>query len=156
MKRELLTRNSNNGYSLIELVTVLGILAIIFLFSQTWIISQLPKWRLNGAVRQVVSDFMATKSQAVIQGNKHRITFLDAHRYSILDDDNNNGRPDPAEHVAIRDIHTEYEDVILTATNHPIFHPRGTASNLATVTLSNAAGSKVITVGITGRVTIKS
>ncbi len=156
MKRELLTRNSNNGYSLIELVTVLGILAIIFLFSQTWIISQLPKWRLNGAVRQVVSDFMATKSQAVIQGNKHRITFLDAHRYSILDDDNNNGRPDPAEHVAIRDIHTEYEDVILTTTNHPIFHPRGTASNLATVTLSNAAGSKVITVGITGRVTIKS
>ena len=148
--------NKSRGYSLIELVTVLGILAIIFLLSQSWLVTQLPKWRLNGAARQVVSDFMATKTQAVTQGNKHRITFLDMHRYSILDDDNNNGRPDPTEHVAIRDIHTDYEDVMLTTTNHPIFHPRGTASNLATVTLSNSAGTKVITVGITGRVTIKS
>lgn len=149
-------RNASAGYSLIEMVTVLGILAIVFLFSQFWLVSQLPKWRLQGATRQVVSDFIETKSQAVTQGNKHRVTFLDAHRYSILDDDNNNGRPDPAEHVAIHDIHTDYEDVMLTSTNHPIFHPRGTASNLATVTLSNAAGSKVITVSITGRVTIKS
>ncbi len=148
--------NASSGYSLIELVTVLGVLAITFLLSQSWLVTQLPKWRLNGAARQVVSDFMATKTQAVTQGNKHRITFLDRHRYSILDDDNNNGRPDPTEHVAIRDIHADYEDVMLTTTNHPIFHPRGTASNLATVTLSNSAGTKVITVGITGRVTIKS
>ena len=156
MKCDGSQKKSLGGYSLIELMTVLGILSIVFLFSQHWLVSQLPKWRLNGAARQVVSDFMAAKTQAVIQGNKHRITFLDAHRYSILDDDNNNGRPDPAERVAIYDIHIDYEDVMLTTTNHPIFHPRGTASNLATVTLSNSAGSKVITVGITGRVTVKS
>lgn len=156
MKHDKSPKNEDSGYSLIELVTVLGILSIVFLFSQSWLISQVPKWRLNGATRQVVSDFMATKTHAVTQGNKHRITFLDGHRYSILDDDNNNGRPDPSEHVAIHDIHIDYEDVMLTTTNHPIFHPRGTASNLATVTLSNSAGTKVITVGITGRVTIKS
>ena len=156
MKSDKPQGEASGGYSVIELVTVLGILAIVFLFSQNWLVSQLPKWRLNGAVRQVVSDLMAAKAHAVTQGNKHRITFLDAHRYSILDDDNNNGRPDPTEHVAIRDIRTDYEDVILTSTNHPTFHPRGTASNLATVTLTNSSGSRVITVGITGRVTIKS
>ncbi|WP_454061002.1 GspH/FimT family pseudopilin [Candidatus Nitrospira salsa] len=156
MNSDLTQPRARNGYSLIELVTVLGLLSIMVLFSQSWLVSQLPKWRLNGAVRQVVSDLMAAKTQAVTQGNKQRITFLDAHRYSILDDDNNNGKFDPNELLTMRDIHTDYEDVSLATTNHPIFHPRGTASNLATVTLSNSAGSKRVTVGITGRVTIKS
>ncbi|WP_447970276.1 GspH/FimT family pseudopilin [Nitrospira sp. M1] len=156
MKLNVTSLQARGGYSLIELVTVLGLLAIVFLFSQSWLASQLPKWRLNGAVRQVVSDFMAAKTKAVTQGNKQRITFLDAHRYSMLDDDNNNGKPDPMELLSIRDIHLDYEDVMLVSTNHPIFHPRGTASNLATVTLSNAAGMKRVTVGITGRVKIQS
>ena len=156
MMRKHSQRPAQEGYSLIELITALGVLAIIFLFSQNWLISQLPNWRLNGAVRQVVSDLMAAKTHAVTQGNKHRVTFLDAYRYSILDDDNDNGRQDPNENITIRDIRIDYEDVMLTSTNHPIFHPRGTASRLATVTLTNAAGSKVISVGITGRVTIKS
>ncbi len=156
MNCSVMNKKPQEGYSIIELVTVLGILAIVFLFSQSWLVSQIPKWRLNGAVRQVVSDCMAAKSQAAIEGNKHRITFLDAYRYSILDDDNNDGRPDLTEDIIIRDIRTDYKDVQLTTTNHPIFHPRGTASNLATITLSNSAGSRVVTVGITGRVTIKS
>jgi hypothetical protein len=34
--------------------------------------------------------------------------------------------------------------------------PRGTASNLASITLSNSAGKRIITVSITGRVKVKS
>ena len=147
---------NEGGHSVVELVIALGILGIIMLFGQTWLMSQVPKWRLNGAVRQVVSDFMAAKTQAVTQGNKHRIRFLDDYRYSILDDDDNDGRPDPNERLIVRDIRVDFKDVVLTSTNHPIFHPRGTASNLATITLSNAAGSRVVTVGITGRVSVKS
>ena len=154
MRRHMTYHDS--GFSVVEMMAVLGILAIILLFSESWLVSQLPKWRLNGAVRQVVSDLSAAKARAVSQGNKQRINFLDTHRYSILNDENNNGRLDPAEHMAIRDIHSDYNDVTLTSTNNPIFHPRGTASNLATVTISNSAGLKRVTVGITGRVTIKS
>ncbi|MCA9471293.1 MAG: GspH/FimT family pseudopilin [Nitrospirales bacterium] len=152
----LFNSGERDGYSLIELVIVLGILGIVLLFGQTWLMSQIPKWRLNGAVRQVVSDFMAAKTQAVTQGNKHGIRFLDDYRYSILDDDNNDGKPDPNERLIVRDIRTDYDGVMIASTNHPIFHPRGTASNLATITLSNTAGSKVVTVGITGRVSVKS
>ena len=53
-------------------------------------------------------------------------------------------------------VKTDYFDVTLTSTNNPIFHPRGTASNLGTVTLKNSAGSKRISVGITGRVKVQS
>ncbi|UCE64794.1 MAG: GspH/FimT family pseudopilin [Nitrospirota bacterium] len=148
--------NSNRGYTLVELMIVMSIFIMVALLSQSWLTSQLPKWRLNGATRQVVSDFRGAKMQAVIQGNKHRVTFVDAHHYNILDDDNSNGKPDPGELLVTRNIQTDYIDVTLTSTNNPIFHPRGTASNLGTVTLKNSAGSKSISVGITGRVKVQS
>jgi type IV fimbrial biogenesis protein FimT len=148
--------SSDRGYTLMELVIVMSILIMVALLSQSWLTSQLPKWRLNGATRQVASDFMGAKMQAVTQGNKHRVTFLDNHHYTILDDDNSNGKPDPGELLVTRNIQTDYIDVTLTSTNNPIFHPRGTASNLGTVTLKNSAGSKSISVGITGRVKLQS
>ena len=133
----------------------MSILFMVAVLSQTWLTSQLPTLRLNGATRQVVSDFMGAKMQAVTQGNKHRVTFLDDQQYTILDDDNSNGKPDPGERLVTRDIQTDYVDVTLTSTNNPIFHPRGTASNLGTVTLKNSAGSQSISVGITGRVKVQ-
>lgn len=139
-----------------ELLMVMGILMVITMLSQNWLASQLPKWRLNGATRQVVSDFMEAKMQAVTQGNKYRVTFADHRRYSILDDDNNNGRSDPGERLFTRDIQRDFIDVTVASTNDPIFNPRGTASNLGTVTLTNSAGSNAVSVGITGRVKIQA
>ena len=144
------------GFSLTELVMVMGIVVILGLLSQTWLGSQLPKWRLNGAARQLVSDLMAAKMKAVTQGTKHRVSFLDSHRYTVLEDKNNNGKPDRGEPLVERDVQNAYGDVTLMSTNNPIFHPRGTASNLATVTVSNSAGTTTITVGITGRVKVKT
>ena len=147
--------DSDRGYTLIELVVVMSLLLIVALLGQYWLSSQMPRWRLDGATRQVVSDFMEAKMQAVTQGNKYRVTFLDDRYYTILDDDNSNGKPDPGELLVTRNIQTEYSGVTLTSTNNPIFLPRGTASNLGTVTLKNSAGSKSISIGITGRVKVQ-
>lgn len=138
-----------------ELLITVGIIGMVAGISGLWLASQIPKFRLQGATRHVMSDLMATRMRAVSQGNKFRITFLDPRQYTILDDDNNNGKADPGEHVETRDIQSEYRDVTLSSTNNPIFHPRGTASNLATVTIQNAAGSKALTVSMTGRVKLK-
>ena len=135
---------------------VMGMLVILGSLGQSWLNAQLPKWRLNGAARQLASDLMAAKMKAVTQGTKHRVSFLDSYRYTVLEDQNNNGKPDLGEPLVERDVQNDYRDVTLTSTNNPIFHPRGTASNLATVTMSNSAGSKTITVGITGRIKVTS
>lgn len=119
-----------------------------------WFKTQIPFFEINGAVRQLRSDFLKARMKAVQEGNKYRITFVDSHQYRILDDDNNNGVPDFSEKVISRDLHSEFHGLTLESTNNPIFHPRGTASNLATVTLSNSSGSKKIKIGITGRVTV--
>jgi hypothetical protein len=42
--------------------------------------------------------------------------------------------------------------VTVRANNAPVFHPQGTVSGLATVTVANSRGSYRITVAITGRI----
>ena len=153
LKRFLLC---TRGFTFTELIIVLGIIGVILMFAQTWVVSQLPHWRLNGAARQVTSDLLGAKMKAVIERNRQRVFFQDNHRYVLLDDDNNNGKSDPGEHLIARDIQESYRDVMMTATNNPSFLPRGTASSLASITLSNSAGKRIITVSITGRVKVKS
>ena len=146
----------SKGFTLTELLIVLGIMGVALMLGGAWLTSQLPNWRLNGAVRQVVSDLLAAKMKAVVERNKQRVIFQDDHRYVLLDDDNNNGKSDPDEHIEDRDIQENYRDVMMTASNNPSFLPRGTASSLASIILSNSAGKRIITVSITGRVKVKS
>lgn len=146
----------SRGFTLTELLIVLGIMGVGLMLSATWLSSQLPNWRLNGAARQVVSDLLSAKMKAVVERNRQRVIFQDDHRYVLLDDDNNNGKSDPGENLENRDIQESYRDVVMTASNNPSFLPRGTASSLASITLSNSAGKRIITVSITGRVKVKS
>jgi hypothetical protein len=44
------------------------------------------------------------------------------------------------------------EGVSVRANNAPVFHPQGTVSGLATITVSNAKGAYAITIAITGRI----
>ncbi len=142
------------GYTLTELVIILGLLGILGMLGGVWFKMQIPSFELNGAVRQLRSDFLKARMKAVQEGNKYHITFVDSHQYRILDDDNNNGIPDGSEKVVSRNLHSDFHGLTLQSTNNQIFHPRGTASNLATVTLSNSSGTKKVKVSITGRVTV--
>ena len=74
------------GLTLMELMIVLGIISITILFTNMWLTTQLPHWRLNGAVRQVVSDLASAKMKAVVERNRHRIFFQDDRHYLILND----------------------------------------------------------------------
>ena len=134
---------------------VLGILAVVVGLSGIWLSSQLPQYRLNGAVRQIRADLQAAKAQAVRQGNPVRVFFTGPQHYDILNDINNNGSADPGEAVEPRSILEEFPGVVIESNKDLIFNPRGTASNFGTVRVSNALGEKRITIAMTGRVRVK-
>ena len=147
----------SSGYTLTELFIVLAILSVVLGMSGVWLTSQLPHYRLNGAVRQIRADLLAARTQSVRQGNRFRVLFTDAWHYDILDDDNDNGRADPGEAVESRSILEDFEGVTIhsPSVRNPSFHPRGTAAIL-TITVSSTAGEKKITISKTGRVRISS
>jgi len=141
------------------MMIVIAVFAIVASIAIPNFMSLLPGIRLNGAARQVMGDLMAARMKAVKENNEFRV-FFDSpsdNQYQILDDDDNDGAINTGvEATTIKNIQDEYHDVTFSnpSGNSPIFHPRGTASDLTTLTLSNSSGSKTVTISIAGRVKI--
>ena len=142
------------GFSIIEMLVVLFIIAILAGIAIPVYISMKPVIRLSGATRHLMEDLMWARIQAINQNNEFRIIYDSNHEYRIWDDDNNDGIIDATETKIKKDLHDKYDDVIYSSsnTNGLIFYPRGNAANLTTITLSNKSGIKMVSVAITGRV----
>ena len=132
------------------MVAIIGILTAVAIPN---IAGQMPRYRLNGATRQVMGDFMWARMQAVSQKNEFKISLLSDHEYEILDDDDNDGMADTGEWKETKDIQMQYHDVRLDLTADPVFFPRGSASP-ATMSVTNGSGAKNVKVHITGRVKV--
>jgi Type II transport protein GspH len=102
-----------------------------------------------------MGDLMAARMKAVSQHRKVKLFFADTSAYTICDDADSNGTVDHGEGAAlVKDLSTTYAGVRVSATLDPIFHPTGSAANRPTITITNAHGTKSITVAITGDVKI--
>lgn len=143
------------GFSLLGQMITLVLAGIMLAIAVPGYLKVIPRHRLHGAARQVTGDLMWARMKAIQRNNRYRIFFLNDHEYRILDDADNDGTADPGEWTFTRDLRADYGDVVVGSNNNPVFSPRGTASHLATITLSNAAGIKRVSISIAGRVRIR-
>ncbi|MEA3429060.1 MAG: GspH/FimT family pseudopilin [Thermodesulfobacteriota bacterium] len=138
--------NKQSGFTLIELIVIIAILAVFAGIAVPNFLSYMPKYRLNGAARQVMGDLMAARMKAVKENTTVTVAWVSDHEYKIST---------TSEEKTI-DIQSNYRDVTIVGSFTDIsFYSRGTAWG-ATITLTNSAGStKDVKVHLTGRVKIE-
>jgi type IV fimbrial biogenesis protein FimT len=130
--------SNQQGATLTETLVVVVIIGILAGVAIPTYMSQIPQSRLNGAARQVMSDFMLARRQAVSQMQRVIVCFpdTDTQQYKIyfgggtVDDCKEKGQS--------KNIQENYQGVTMHANSNPIFDPRGTVTPTTTITLFHA------------------
>jgi type IV fimbrial biogenesis protein FimT len=134
------------GFTLAEMMAVAGVFAILAVVAIPNYLAFQPNMRLNGASREVLGKLMWARSKAVEENANYDVTFPTDHTLEIRK---------AGVLIQAVDIQTDYTGVTVSKSgDDPAFNSRGTAGGSTTLTLSNASGSKTVTVTATGNVKI--
>lgn len=150
---------SSGGFTLMEVLVVIGIIGILSMVAIPTISSTLPKYQLRAAARELVVDFKKARAEAVKRNRDVLIEFAPSAgggSYLVCVDINGSGSCDVNDPV-LRDV-TVPQSVRLVSTtftnNLTGFTNRGLTlgASPGTVTLQNLDGSRsqIITVSVAG------
>jgi prepilin-type N-terminal cleavage/methylation domain-containing protein len=134
------------GFTLLEVLVSISIVTVLLGAASISFVNSSDKYRLQKAVWEVHAKLNYARFKAVFSGTKSRVIFKPT-GYTIEKYDQDRGDWK-------FDMGNILEGVYIQANNTPMFHPQGTVSNLASITLSNSWGSYKITLAISGRIKI--
>ena len=137
---------SRRGFSLLDALISLFFLGMLIGLLSNSFLNLWPKYKLRRAVWEIHSSLNYARYRALFEGIKVRVRF-DSENYTIE-------KYNEAEKKWITDRIRLLDGVTLQANNSPIFHPRGTVSNLASIYVSNSWGKHKITLAISGRIKV--
>jgi hypothetical protein len=136
--------DSRRGYSLLEGVLALAVLAIAVGMASSFFLELAPKYRLKNAVWEINSRLNYARYKAIFDGIKVRIKFNErSYALEIYDESQKKWK---------REREYSLNGVTIQANNSPIFHPEGSVSNLASIHISNSWGAYKITIAFSGRI----
>lgn len=142
------------GLTLMELlitVVVLGVLARVVAVN---VVPALPRYRLTNAATELAWTFRALRMRAISQHHTVTVTFMNSHVYTVWTDRNDNSLIDSGEEQTT-DVNVRYPGVQLASTATPAFKPTGLVTSVPTITLTNASGTKTLTMNLLGDITIQ-
>ena len=132
------------AFTLGEILMVTVIFGVLAVIAVPQFLATQPGLRLNGAARQVFSEIMSARMKAVNENTTYTVTFPNNYTIQIAG---------PTTRTV--NIQTLYAGVTLSSSASTInLSSRGTADVSSTITVTNSAGSKTVSVKITGAATI--
>jgi len=134
----------DKGFTLIELVLGLSVLAVLLVLASTTFLNLAPKYELEKAVWEIRSALNGFRYRALFEGASFRVKLFpgsySAEKYE-----------DASKCWTLVEKHL-LEGVLIEANNAPVFTPEGTVTGLATIYIGNAWGKYKITLAVTGRI----
>jgi type II secretory pathway pseudopilin PulG len=134
------------GFTLLETLLMLSVAAILLYAGSNAFLNLAPKYRLKKATWEIQTRLNYARHKAIFEGRPVRVSFKPA-GYTVekYDEIQKAWRPD---------VSGSIEGVKIEANNTPTFHPLGTVSNLATITVTNSWGKYRLTLAISGRIRV--
>jgi Tfp pilus assembly protein FimT len=150
------------GWTLLELLTVIGLLALVLALTGFGFRELLPGWNLRGAAQDLVLDLQYARWRALAQNQYYRLIFsMEQESYALERESVNGGNRWPGELEGTvrefnnpRSLHYHPGVDLAQVSRNPIFSPRGTVSG-TTIVLRCGDLTKIITVSSQGRVKVE-
>jgi len=151
-----------SGFSLIETVMTLTILGLVFSLGSYAFNQVIPKYRLEGAVNSIVSDFYLARMRAIGQNCFYRIKVDCGRKQYCLERESSTspsrwpGIPDGIPRKFNDPVNPYYYPGVTmeSSSNNPVFLPRGNVVG-TTIVLKNSYGQRTITLSSQGRVKVQ-
>jgi len=153
---------NREGLTLLEVLVALALLSLLGGIVFLQLTPFLAQTRLNNAIRQVVTDLQYTRTKAISQNRRFRVTFRPATQdYCVERDEGGSWQQQLLHSHSAEEATGAFvslpQNVRITAVNSEgdiIFLPRGAVDGGITITLSTASGegTKRVIVNLAGRV----
>jgi len=149
-----LTKRSERGFTVVELITVVGIMMVVTAIATPSFYYWLPKYRLSAGARQIAADLHLARMKAISQNTSYRLRFTAPNIYEMQKDDG--GFAVAPGHGSV----TLPEGITVTIGipfNTSEFQSRGTANTgvgTSAITVTNGDLNNVVCIKLVGRVFI--
>ncbi|MDA8125326.1 MAG: prepilin-type N-terminal cleavage/methylation domain-containing protein [Deltaproteobacteria bacterium] len=150
------TRRLTEGFSLVELLIAMALIAIVSAFAVPAFQRYADNDNLKTAAREITGDFFNTRQRAVNENtDDYRLVFDDGgNSYSLTKSGATLWTKSLADFGS--GVHLETGSAAFGSGTAASFHRRGTLSQAGSLTLKNSRGSKAeITANLTGRAYVK-
>jgi len=149
-----LTKRSERGFTVVELITVVGIMMVVTAIATPSFYYWLPKYRLSAGARQIAADLHLARMKAISQNTSYRLRFTAPNIYEMQKDDG--GFAVAPGHGSV----TLPEGITVTngiPFNTSEFQSRGTADTgvgTSAITVTNGDLNNLVCIKLVGRVFI--